>query len=81
MSLLISHETLQATHLTARGLERELEALLSEQNRLPFVQSASLAGIRLLHFQQLLAGRGIGSHYDVPEFEQHLKTLSSQGVA
>lgn len=81
MSLVISDETLQAAHLTAPELEVELAILLFEQDRLTLVQAATLARMRPLTFQHLLASRGIGPQYDVPEFEQDLKTLSGHGLA
>lgn len=81
MSLVISDETLQAAHLSEADLEQELAMLLFQQDRLTLVQAATLAGMRPLSFQHLLASRGIGPHYDVPEVEQDLKTASSLGVA
>jgi predicted HTH domain antitoxin len=77
MSLIISDETLHAAHLTEAELEQELAILLFEQDRITLVQAAALAKMRPLPFQHLLASRGIGPHYDVPEFEQDLQTLSS----
>jgi predicted HTH domain antitoxin len=79
MSLIISDETLHAAHLTEAELEQELAILLFEQDRITLVQAAALAKMRPLPFQHLLASRGIGPHYDVPEFEQDLRTLSSHG--
>jgi predicted HTH domain antitoxin len=38
-----------------------------------------MAGMTVAAFQQLLGSRGIPPHYDVPDYEEDLATLSRLG--
>jgi predicted HTH domain antitoxin len=75
MTVTISDEVLQATHLTPTDIKRELAILLFQQDRLTLAQAAALADMPWISFQHLLASREISPHYDVAEFEQDLVTL------
>lgn len=56
-------------------LRQEMAVLLFQKDRLTLGQASRLAGIDRLQFQELLASRNIGVHYDREEFEQDLATL------
>lgn len=75
MTVTISDEIIQASHLTATDIKRELAILLFQQDRLTLGQAAALADMPWIAFQYLLASREISPHYDVAEFEQDLVTL------
>jgi predicted HTH domain antitoxin len=75
MAVTISDEIIQAAHLTATDIKRELAILLFQQDRLTLAQAAALADMPWIAFQHLLASREISPHYDVAEFEQDLVTL------
>lgn len=75
MSLVISDEILQATHMPVSELRQEFAVLLFQKERLTLGQSSQLADMSRLEFQHLLASRQIPVHYDVAEFEEDLKTL------
>ena len=80
MALVIPDETLHACHLTAAEIRQELAILLFEKDRLTLTQAASLAEMRPMQFQHLLASRGISPHYDVAEYEQDVLTLQQLGM-
>ncbi|MCF7976723.1 MAG: UPF0175 family protein [Chromatiaceae bacterium] len=75
MAVMITDEILDAAHLTATDIKRELAVVLFQQDRLTLAQCAALAEMPWLSFQHLLASRGISPHYDVADFEQDLMTL------
>jgi predicted HTH domain antitoxin len=75
MSLEIPDEILQAAHVSAEELRREIALLLHQQDRLTLGQASALAHMSQREFQSLLADRQIPLHYDVEEFEADLKTL------
>jgi predicted HTH domain antitoxin len=79
MSVVISDEILQASHMTADELTQEIAVLLYGRGRLTLGQASRLAGTSQLQFQFLLASRQIPIHYDVAEFEADLKTLREMG--
>lgn len=80
MAVVISDETLHAAHLSTAELKQELAIMLFEKDRLTLAQAAALAEMGPIHFQHILASRGISPHYDVPEFEQDLATLQRLGM-
>jgi predicted HTH domain antitoxin len=77
VTVTIADDVLQAAHMSAEELRRELAVLLFQQDRLTLAQAARLAEVDRLRFQHLLASRGIPIHYDVEDFEQDLETLRS----
>ena len=79
MSVTIPDDVLQAARMSEAELRQELAVLLFGQDRLTLAQAARLAGLDRLRFQHVLAGRGIGPHYDVAEFEADLETLREIG--
>lgn len=77
MTVTISDDVLQAAHMSAEELRRELAVLLFQQDRLTLAQAARLADLDRLQFQHLLASRRIPVHFDIEDFEQDLETLRS----
>lgn len=77
MTVTISDDVLQAAHMSAEELRRELAVLLFQQDRLTLAQAARLADVDRLQFQHLLASRRIPVHFDIEDFEQDLETLRS----
>ena len=75
MSVVISDELLQTTHMSADELMQELAILLYQKEKLSMGQACRLAGMHRLQFQHLLASREIPIHYDMSYCEQDLKTL------
>jgi len=75
MSVTIPDEVLQAARMSDDELRQEMAVLLFQKDRLTLGQASRLAGIDRLQFQELLASRNIGVHYDREEFEQDLATL------
>lgn len=79
MSLIISDEIVQATHMSVDGIKQEIAVLLFQKEKLTLGQASRLAGLSQLSFQHLLASRKLPVHYDVPDFEHDLKTLQEMG--
>lgn len=79
MSLVISDEILQATHMTADELMQEIAVLLYQREKLTLGQASRLAGMSQLRFQHLLASRQIPVHYDGAEFDADLRMLRGLG--
>ena len=79
MTLAISDELLNITRMTEQEMREEIAVMLFEQDKLTLGQAGDLAAMSQYQFQNLLAGRGIGPHYDVPEFEEDLDTLKRLG--
>jgi predicted HTH domain antitoxin len=73
--VLIEDDILQSAKLTEREIRLELAIALYAQQRLSFGQARKLAGLSHPEFEKVLYDRGIPSHYDVPEFEEDLKTI------
>lgn len=80
MHCVIPEDVLRTARLSADELRREVAVLLFQQDRLTLGQAATLAELPTPVFQQLLAARGIGLHYDVEEFEQDVETLGRLGT-
>jgi predicted HTH domain antitoxin len=78
MTLVISDEWLQTTHLTEGELLQEIVILLFQQERLTLGQASTWLGIDRLTFQQLLAERQIPVHYGIQEYEADLETIRQQ---
>jgi predicted HTH domain antitoxin len=49
---------------------------LFQQGKLSFGKAREMADMDAWTFQQLLGGRGISPHYDIPEYEEDLTTLN-----
>ncbi len=79
MSVVISDEILQAAHMTADELKREIAMLLYQREKLTLGQASQMAGMSQLQFQFLLASRQIPLHYDIADFETDIKTLRETG--
>ena len=79
MGLIIPDDIFQATRMTEDELRQEIAVLLFQKKKLTLGQGSHLAGISQLQFQHLLASRQIPLHYDVPEFEEDMKTLKELG--
>jgi predicted HTH domain antitoxin len=79
MQCVIPDDILQAARLSPEELKREVAILLYAQRRLTLGQARRLAAMPRLAFQQLLASRGIGPHYDVEDLEEDVETLRELG--
>lgn len=79
MDLIIPEEVLQAAHVSAEELRREVAVLLFQKGRLTLARAARLAGLSLFAFQHLLASREIGPHYDARDFDEDVETLRKLG--
>jgi predicted HTH domain antitoxin len=79
MSVVISDDVLDAIHMSAEELKREIAVLLFQQERLTLGQASQMAGMSQLQFQFLLASRQIPLHYGVADFDADLKTLREMG--
>lgn len=79
MSVIISDEILQATHMSESELKQEIAILLFQKEKLTLGQASRLAEMTQLEFQHVLASRQIPVHYDIAEFEEDLKTLRKLG--
>ncbi len=75
MSVVISDDILDAIHMSAEELKREIAVLLFQQERWTLGQASQMAGMSRLQFQFLLASRQIPPHYGVADFDADLKTL------
>jgi predicted HTH domain antitoxin len=79
MSLVIDNQILQSAHISENSLRTEVAILLYQQERLTLGQSARMCEISQYQFLHLIAGRNIGIHYDVDDFEQDIETLKEMG--
>ncbi len=79
MSVVISDDILDAIHMSAEELKREIAVLLFQQERLTLGQASQMAGMSQLQFQFLLASRQIPLHYGIADFDADLKTLREMG--
>ena len=79
MSVVISDEILQATHLTETEFLQEIAVLLYKKQKLSLGKARKLAHMGRVQFQMLLASRQIPINYDVEDFEADLITLRKLG--
>ena len=79
MSVTISDEVLQMARMSNAELTQEIAVLLFAKKKLTIGQATSLAGMKRLQFQHLLASRQIAVHYEVSDFEEDLATLREMG--
>jgi predicted HTH domain antitoxin len=79
MALAISDELLNTTRMTEQELSVEIAVMLFQQEKLTLGQASKLAGMNQFRFQNLLAGRDIGPHYDVADFQEDIETLKKLG--
>ncbi|MCA9979582.1 MAG: UPF0175 family protein [Anaerolineales bacterium] len=77
MSIIISNQILQATHMSEGEILLELALLLYQKEKLSLGKASELAQMSRLQFQHLLASRQIPLNYDIAEFEADLATLAS----
>jgi predicted HTH domain antitoxin len=74
MPVTIADEFLEASHLSAPQLKREIALTLFQQDRLTLGQASRLAEMTRLEFQALLADNRVPIHYGVDEFREDLET-------
>lgn len=79
MSVVIPDEVLLAARMSADELRLDVAVMLFEHEKLTIGQAARLAEISQVDFQHVLAGRGIGPHYDVAELQEDIETLRHLG--
>jgi predicted HTH domain antitoxin len=75
MALAISDELLRATQMSEEEMCLEIAVMLFQQEKLTLGQASALTGLDQYRFQNLLAARGIGPHYDLDDFNEDLETL------
>lgn len=75
MSVMISDETLRATHLSEGEFKKEIAVFFFQQNKLTLEGASKLADMGQAQFQHLLASRRIPVHYEIDDLERDLKTL------
>ena len=56
-------------------LKKEVAAYLFQRNLLSFGQARQLAGLSVWEFLSFLRERKVPLHYDIPEYENDLKTI------
>ncbi len=79
VSIEIPREVLHSARMTSQELRRELAIALFQQGKLSFGKAREMAAMTAWAFQQLLGSREIPIHYDVPEYEEDLRTLKEIG--
>ena len=79
MSVVISDEILQATHLTEVEFLQEIAVSLYQKQKLSLGKASKLARMGRIQFQKLLASRQIPINYDVEDFDADLTTLRKLG--
>ncbi len=79
MSIIISDEILQATHMTETEFLQEVAILLYEKGKLSLGKASKLARMGRIQFQLLLASRQIPINYGIEDFEADLQTLRKMG--
>ena len=79
MSVVISDEILQATHLTEIEFLQEIAVLLYQKQKLSLGKASKLARMGRIQFQMLLASRQIPINYGIEDFEADLTTLRKLG--
>ena len=75
MTLTIPDDYVESARVSESELYVELAVRLFQMDRLTLAQAATLSRMGRVRFQQLLASRGISTHYDLKEFEDDLDTL------
>jgi predicted HTH domain antitoxin len=75
MNLIIPEEIVNATKMSSLELKQEIAIMLFQKEKLTLGQANRLAEMNRIQFQHLLSSRQIPVHYDIPEFEEDLKTL------
>lgn len=81
MNVEVQDETLQGLEVTPERLRLEMAVGLYASADITLGQAAAIAGIDQTRFLRELGRRDVCIHYDVDDFEQDLKTLSSLGQA
>lgn len=79
MSIVISDEILQATHLTEAEFLQEVAILLYQKQKLSLGKASKLASMSRIQFQHLLASHQIPINYEIEDLEQDLKTQRKMG--
>lgn len=75
MSIVISDELIDATHMTQAELLQEIATSLYEKGKLSLGKASKLAQMNRIQFQFLLASRQIPINYGIEDFDAELKTL------
>lgn len=76
MPLIISDETLQATHLSKEEMLVEIALALYAAERFTMAQATHFAGLSRMEFQRCAADRRIAVHYDREELEEDRRSFS-----
>jgi predicted HTH domain antitoxin len=73
------NDLLLATRMTGQEMSMELAVILYQREKLSLGQAASLAGMRKMSFQHLLASREIPLNLDVADLEKDIANLRALG--
>ncbi len=79
MSLFISDDIIEASGMSEAEFMLEIAIMLFQKEKISIGKASRIAGMNQIQFQQLLARRGICIHYDVPEFQEDIKSLRERG--
>ncbi len=77
--MVISDDIVRASGLSERELLLEIVLMLFREDKISLGKASELMGMHRMQFQKLLGDRGICIHYDVPDFQEDLKTLQETG--
>jgi predicted HTH domain antitoxin len=80
MSLIISHELVQASGLSESELLQELVLLLFRQEKITLGSASRFLGMTQLEFQALLAEKNLCIHYDVNDLHEDVQNLQELGL-
>lgn len=75
MDCIIPEDLLHSARMSSDELKQEIAVLLFQRQRLTLGQASQLADMPMAKFQQHLASRKIGPHYDVEDLEDDAETL------
>ena len=75
MHIEIADHVVQKSGMTVEEIMLRVAIMLFQEEKLTLGQSADLAGLHQIQFQQELAKRNIPIHYGEEEFESDLQTL------
>lgn len=73
--VIIPANIVKATNLNEQELLLKVAIDLYAEGRLTLEQASELARLDRIAFQQALADRDIAINYDIPDFQEDLKTL------
>ena len=79
LTITLPRDVLESARLSVQEVKQELAVSLYAQERLSIGKARELAGMSLWAFRQLLAARGVSTHFGVNDLEEDLETLRALG--